>query len=153
MPDFVLPLVSGVVGLVLGALAVFVLARSSAISSLSKIKQDAERIGREAGEEAEKTRRAAELDRPSVRSLVRAGSVAACVSRRISGLCHARWGTGDRRTRRTFRLAQSALGRAAHRHSFRLGKSTPRLGLFVVLQPKLFGVLRKKVFFLLKTSR
>jgi len=62
MPDFVLPLVSGVVGVVLGALAVFVLARTSAISSLSKVKQEADRVAREAKEEAEKTRRAAVRD-------------------------------------------------------------------------------------------
>jgi ribonuclease Y len=62
MPDFVLPLVSGVVGVVLGALAVFLLARTSAISSLGKIKQEADRVSREAKEDAEKTRRAAVLD-------------------------------------------------------------------------------------------
>lgn len=62
MPDLIPPLIGGVVGVVLGALAVYLLSRRGTLSSLRKAREKAERISRESREEADKTKRAAELD-------------------------------------------------------------------------------------------
>ncbi len=62
MPDIVTALLAGVAGVVLGALAVYLLARRSALGEVGKARTEAERIAREAQEQAGKARRAAELD-------------------------------------------------------------------------------------------
>jgi ribonuclease Y len=62
MPEFVLPLIVAVAGLVIGALAVTILSRRSAQGTIRRARAEEERIRSEAGEAADKIRRTAELE-------------------------------------------------------------------------------------------